>query len=150
MSPDLEDRALQNLDNELLLEVYRYSYGRLELKHKKRWALIEKFHEQFLDWVEKEEEDTQRDVLESSKLVLREILLFRTHFIDFQNSMVECFQTEKGRPIQMETMKNRWRRVLTHAYEILENSSACEYWASKVAADGKPPVFNHRIHLMMI
>lgn len=77
MPPDLEDRALQNLDHELLLEVYRYSYGRLELKHKKRWALIEKFHEQFLDWVEKEEEDTQGDVLESSQLVLREILLFR-------------------------------------------------------------------------
>ena len=92
--------------------------------------------------------DTLVDHLAAVVSILKD--LSDRKFIGLQNSIVECFQIEKVSPIQMETMKNRWRRVLAHAQEILEDSSACEYWASKVAADGKLPLFNHRIHLMMI
>ena len=145
---DLENMALQDLYDELFIEVYRYSYGRLEFKHEKIRTVFENFHAQFLNSVENK--GPQEDVVESYQLVLRGILLFRILFIDFQESLAKCFQSEKVDLTQMERLKNRWRRVLTHAQDILEDSSACEYRASKVFTDGKLPSHSHQVHLMMI
>ena len=112
---DLEDMAFQDLYDELFIEVYRYSYGRLEFKHEKIRSVFEKLYAQFLN--SEENKGPQEDVVESYQLVLRGILLFRTHFIDFQESLAKCFQSEKVDLAQMERLKNRWRRVLTHAKE---------------------------------
>lgn len=47
---DLEDENLQSLYNDLFLQLYKYSYDRLQTKHAKRWEVIEGFRSQYVGW----------------------------------------------------------------------------------------------------
>lgn len=139
---DFKDSELQDLHDELFLEVYKYSYHKLEIKHAKWWSIFEEFRAQSLDWVQemKQEGGQQENMVEFVKpyqSVFHDLVLFRANSVALQNSLFECCQTEKVGSTQMQLLKTGWHRLLICAQGILDDSSACEYWATMVATDGK-------------
>ena len=139
---DFKDAQLQELHDELFLEVYKYSYDKLEIKHAKWWSIFEEFRAQSLDWVKKmkQEGGQQENVVEFVKpyqSVFRDLVLFRANSVALQNSLFECCRTAKVGSTQMQLLKTGWHRIIICAQGILDDSSACEYWATMVATDGK-------------
>lgn len=152
---DFEDRELQDLYEELFLGVYKHSYDKLEFKNARWWSIFEEFRAHSLDWVQrmKQEEGQQENVvelIEPHQSVFRDLVLFRANAIALQSSLFECCQTEKVSSTQMQLLKARWYRMVICAHGILDDSLACEYWATKVATDGKLPVSIMRSILTMI
>lgn len=53
-------------------------------------------------------------------------------------------QTEKAGSTRMTILKNSWLQIIIHIQDILDNSSAWEYWDRKMATDRKPLISNMR------
>ena len=67
--PDLMDVRLDALCNDLLLRLYKYSYGRWKEKHLKRWKVVEAFRNQLQLW-EDADQETERDKFEQKQIFL--------------------------------------------------------------------------------
>lgn len=141
---DSEDMELEDLYHTFLLEVYKYSYDKLMLKHAKWWSVLEEFRTQSLEWAQKMEQEggeqvSMADLVEPYQAVFRSLIRFRKISTGLQNSLFECCQAERVGLTQMQLLINRWQQTIIYAENILNYSSACEFWATKVATDGELP-----------
>lgn len=142
---DSQNMELEELYHEFFLEVYKFSYDKLMLKHAKWWSIFEEFRTQSLEWEQKMKQEGRQqndvvDLVEPYQPVFRNLVQFREYAIAVQNSLSECCQTEKVGSTQMQLLNTRWQWMIVYANSILNNASACEYWATKVAIDGELPV----------
>lgn len=51
--PGLQDEKLQDLYDDLLLQLYKYGYEKMQTKHVKRWGAIERFGHMYSSWGER-------------------------------------------------------------------------------------------------
>lgn len=142
---DSEDVELEDLHHEFFLEVYKFSYDKLMLKHAKWWSVFEEFRTQSLEWEQERKQDGREqnevaDLVEPHQAAFHNLVQFRKYSIAVQNSLSECCQTGKVGWTRMHLLNTRWQWLIVYANSILNHSSACEYWATKVAKDGELPV----------
>lgn len=142
---DSENMVLEELYHEFFLEVYKYSYDKLMLKHAKWWSIFEEFRTQSLQWEQQMRQEGREhngvvDLVEPYQSVFRNLVQFREYAIAVQHSLSECCQTENVGSMQLQLLNTRWQWMIVYANSILNHSSACEYWAAKVAIDGELPV----------
>lgn len=139
------DMELEDLYHQFFLMVCTYSYDKLMLRHAKWWSTLEAFRAQSLEWVQKmkqeggEPEDAA-DLVGPYQSIFRSLIQFRENSMVLQTSLVECCQTEKVGSTEMQLLVTRWQQMIINANSILIDSSACEFWATKVAIDGELPV----------
>lgn len=147
---DSEDMnvELEDLYHQFFLVVYSYSYDKLMLRHAKWWSTLEAFRAQSLEWVQKmkqergEPEDAA-DLVGPNQSIFRNIIQFRENSMVLQHSLFECCQAEKVGSAAMQLLVTRWQQTIIYANSILVDPSACEFWATKVAIHGEPPVPTH-------
>ena len=153
--PDLTDVRLEALCTDLFLKIYKYSYGIWKKKHLKRWKVVEAFRDQLQLWKNADQE-TERDKIEHKQI-------FIIHFIDFWGTALDlqdcvyqtCRPGCKTDINEMGTLKRKWQTLIAVSAKILDltaegGTKACDYWAKKVAPNGKPHFSAYEIHSVMI
>lgn len=141
-------KELNKAYHEFTLEAYKYSYEKLKAKHAKWWPIFEVFRTQSLEWEQKrkdegsKEDDDQADMPMPYQAVFGNISKFRQYTIALYSSLSKCCQTEKVGLMEMQILDTASQKAIISANKILDDSSACEYLAAKVALDGEPPFPN--------
>ena len=153
--PDLMDMRLEALCNDLFLRLYKYSYGRWKEKHLKRWKVVEAFSGQLQHWADADQE-TERDKIEQKRIFFRHIQDFWISALALQDILYKtCRPGCKTDINEMGTLKTSWQSLIAESKTILEltaegGTKACDYWAKKVAPNGKPHVSAYETHSVMI
>ena len=152
--PNLTDVRLEALCNDLFLRLYKYSDGRWKEKHLKRWKVVEAFRNQLKLWKNADQE-TERDKIEQYQIFLSHIQNFWLTALDLQDCLYKTCQPGcKTDSNEMGTLKRKWQTLIAVSAKILDltaegGTKACDYWAKKVAPNGKPH-FSAEIHSVMI
>ncbi len=153
--PDLTDVRLEALCNDLFLMLYKYSYGRWKEKHLKRWKVVAAFRDQFRLWNNADQE-TERDKIEQKQIFLSHVQDFWGNALHLQDCLYKTCrprcQTDSN---EMGTLKRKWQTLIAVSAKILDltaegGTKACDYWAKKVAPNGKPHFSAYEIHSVMI
>ncbi len=152
---DLMDVRLEALSNDLFLKLYKYSYGRWKEKHSKRWKVFEAFRAQLKLW-EDADQETDPNKIEQKEIFLHHLQGVRLSALSLQDCLYNTCRPDCKTDInELGTLKEEWQWLLAVSAKILDltaegGTKACDYWAKKVAPNGKPHVSAYEIHLVMI
>lgn len=146
VSPEIAsiEMELEKLYHEIFLKIYKYGYDKLMVKHAKWWTVFEEFRTQSLEWEQRRgvggrEKFDVAELVGPYQSVFTDLVQFREKSVALQSSLSECCQTEKVGLMEMKLLTTRWQWMIVCANNILDNPTACEYWAAKVALDGELP-----------
>ena len=149
--PDILDVRLEALPNDLFLRLYKYSYGRWKEKHLKRWKFFEAFRHQIKVWKDAHQE-TEHDKIEQKEIFLKYLQVFRLCALSLQGCLDKTCQPDCETDInEMGNLKRKWQSLIAASADILNltaegGTNACDYWAKKVAPNGKPHVSAYEIY----
>ena len=138
-----------------VFDVIQVQLWQMEGEDLKRWKVVAAFRDQFRLWNNADQE-TERNKIEQKQIFLSHVQDFWGNALRLQDCLYKTCrpgcQTDSN---EMGTLKRKLRTLIAVSAKILDLSAeggtkACDYWAKKVAPNGKPQSSAYEIHSVII